>query len=226
MRLLLFCLLLILCTSSAEAQLYVKVGYAGAGLNHAPLDALLQRYNQDRPYLDREFSEINILNGMDGGILYRVGPVGLEGGVELAYAQRRSDGIPTGTNTDLEERLFLNSTSYYLGLNVGTDLIYAGASLVRTDLKFKFSDSDDDDRRTILDAPNFQSLRVYLSIEPASDSGFRIALRPFLQMPLGDLNLRPLGEFFEPDFAATATDEEYTDGWQLFGLRILFYNGR
>ena len=210
----------------ADAQLYLKVGYVGASLNYAPSDDLLERYNEERPYLDKEFREINVLNGIDAGILYRVGPVGIEGGAELSFAQRRSDGRPAGATEDFRERLFYTLTGYYLGVNFGTQTVYAGGSLVRTSLSFKYNNSDEEDKVTLFDAPGFESLRFYVSIEPPTDERFKLAIRPFVQLPLGDLNIRPLGEFFEPDFAAGASDDVYSDGWQLFGLRIILCNTR
>ena len=220
-------LLLWLCVAGGtlRAQINLKVGYTASIFDWDASNDLLERFSEARPYLDDTWDPIRFLNGVDVGITYQTEVFGLEAGYEFKFGQRDARGIPPGATADFRERLFYNVQGYYLGAKAGYDFLFAGVNVVQNRLRMSFENDDLDDRLTLL-RDNFQTLQCYLSLEPNRRAPFRIALRPYVEIPLRNNDLRAAAEFLEPDFAAGQPDDFYEERWVQYGLRIVFFNGR
>ena len=220
------CFLLLLFPAILSAQFQTKVSYIAALSNFATSNEILERYNAERPYLTQRWEPLRFVNGADLGLSYRAEVFRLEAGYELKFAQRQSTGIPDGTTTELTDRLFYNIQSWYVGGSVGYDFLYGGVNIMQNNYRLRYEDDSTVDRLTIMENSRFASLQIYLSLEPDTGAGFSIALRPYVELPLDELDLRPFGEFIEPDFANGVPDDFYQDRWVQYGIRVVFFNGR
>lgn len=220
-----FCALLLTSPALLVAQLNFKVGYTASFFNLEANDGILERFNAARPYLDDVWDPVGFINGVDLGLAFQSDLIGLEAGYELKFGQRSAEGIPPGATESFQDRVFYNLQGFYVGGKVGYEILFAGVNLMQNRLQMSFLNDDLDDRLTIL-RDNYQSLQFYLSLEPNPDDPFRFSIRPFVEIPVGNVNLREAAEFLEPDFAADAPADFYEERWVQYGIRIVFLNGR
>lgn len=218
-------LVLALSTVTLDAQVNIKIGYSVAQSFPKVNNQFIADLNHVRSQAFDDFTPMKDLGFMYGitlGVRYGIGIGNLEFSWERLSIDRKSIGIdrPTviqqATASPYEisysfNQLFVTYESRFGILGIGSSV-----GVNRVGISAPTTNSDDKDR--LLSESQIMS-RFHVSLNFEGNSSVAISLKPFIQIPLTDIDLSPAIDILD-----TATTEK-KETFPLVGLSLIFYNG-
>lgn len=209
---------LVLGSISASAQFNFKVGYTPAYFQPEENNKLLQSYNERNPWLDETFNDLNWSHGVDVGLRYRIGFVGLEASWRASFANRNAEGRLPTSNAAFQKKFIYRFNTYTFGVENYIGPVGLGVSLGYNRMTMKERTADD--RIDLLKTDQWIGT-VYLGLYTKHDGSISFALRPFVQVPIDEFDISELAaNLGEPD-SGKVLEKKY----MTFGLSLVIFNG-
>ena len=203
-------------------RLNLNVGYTVGLVSPAGLDSVLDQYNDERPWLRNQLSEVNFLNGYSIGLRYKIDKVAFDFKWENQINRTTANGIDPITDSEFEQTLFFKISSFGLGLeSFLTEKISLHGNFEFNKFRVRSEITDITDRFEVLN--NWSTGSTFSAGYNFVGSNLvHVSIRPYVTFgwtnhPLDDLNRN-----LNPDSAVIdGIDEEFMN----FGLKVIFYNG-
>lgn len=215
--------------NTLSAQFNVKIGYAMARVSPEINNQILTKFNDQQAAGFDQYTPLPLLkyvNGVNLGLRYKVGGSSLEINWENLSRARSSVGItrpelpalPVSFRQEFEysfNMFLLTFESQYESFGIGTSLGKNFVAMTQKTTggdKFSFFNNEVD--------ANQLFARFHLSLTFKGRGTVAFALKPYVQIPLGNINLTPIAEKLD------VTNTDYQESYSMFGLSFNFYNGR
>jgi len=210
--------LLCLCSISATAQLHFKVGYTAGYFQPEENNKLLQSYNERNPTLTEKFDDLNWQHGLDAGLRYRIGFVGLEASWRASFANAQAEGIIAATNANFKKRFNYRFNSYSFGVENYIGQIGLGVSVGYN--RMAISERTSGNRFDVLKTDQWTGT-IFLGLYTRHDGTISFGLRPFVQVPIGQFDISKLAENLGEPANGELLEKEY----MTFGISLVIFNG-
>ncbi len=214
---------------TAHAQFNVKIGYSLGFVSPEVNNQILAKYNERRATFFDELEpveELKFLYGIALGARYKFGIGALELNWESLSRTRTSIGkilppepqISTSNSKEYKyslNMLMLTYESSFGIIGVGSSI---GSNLVA--VKEKIQTSNDSSQILAEDDRSQIFARFHLAFNFTGNGTVSFAIKPFYQLPLSNINLKPMADRFE------IQNDTYDESFPMFGISFTFYNGR
>lgn len=121
------------CALPGWGQLNLKIGYGLGLMNPANTNDIMDRVNQQNPWFDDDFRDLNLISGVTIGFRNRWDFIGLECSWTAKLARRKAEGLRPSDNTTFRQELFFRYNSFSAGAEFfRVPLQLAARSTVRT----------------------------------------------------------------------------------------------
>ena len=218
----LFSLCLLFSFYLANAQLNLSVGYTISLVSPEGLDRVLDRYNEERPWLVNEMGDVDWLNGYSIGLRYKVDRIAFDFKWENQINRSSANGTNPDTNSEFEQTLFFRISSFGFGLeSFLSDKISVHGNFEFNRFRVRTDITDVTER---FEVHNDWSTGSTFSIgyNFIGNELVRVSLRPFLTVGWENHSLDMLDRNINPDVSPVdGLQEEFLN----FGLKLIFYNG-
>jgi len=211
-------ILLIFGCFSASAQLHFKVGYTPTYFKPEENNKLLQSFNERNSWLEDEFNDLSWGQGLDVGLRYRIGFVGLEASWRASFANRNAEGRLPVTNAAFQKKLIYKFNTFSFGVEnyfgpfgIGVSLGYNRMSIV---------ERSTDDRFGVLKTNQWVGT-IFLGLYTKHNGSISFGLRPFIQLPVNQFDISKLAA----NLGEPSTDELLEKEYMTFGLSLVIFNG-
>lgn len=217
-------LLLMLNTSTIQAQINAFVGYAYSQNNDGRVfNNIIDRYNARNPTLLKSMSSLNFLHGVDLGIRYRIPSVSFEFDWINKFNQI-NDRVLASDNTEYKNNIYYKSQTFCLGTEFFYNWIGIGASIDWNHLIVKKEKSSDGIKEEWI-SQNGLSNHIFLNFEFNMNDAMAISIRPYVQLPLYKNDFYEVEAKLNPDIVHTFDPETYKTKVINWGFKLLFVNG-
>ncbi|MEE9438742.1 MAG: hypothetical protein V3V14_07050 [Saprospiraceae bacterium] len=199
------------------AQINIKVGYTGGYATFESTNMILNQYNTDNTAISQKFSELHFLHGLELGGRYKFGSIGIDAGITLMRNDTKATGIinPDGGKGDQE--IGLSVINYHLGLESHFGFFGIGTNIGYQNLKYKKELFGDEGK--IYSEYQLGS-KFYLILELPGESS-AISLRPYISTVWDAYNITQVANNINDNTVNSINESPF-----IYGLSILFYNGR
>jgi hypothetical protein len=216
---LLWSIFLLLLTVVVQAQLNIKVGYTGGYATADEINDIINRFNDERPFLEKKLNEMHLMSGLDLGVRYRVGSAALE--LFWTNGTAESEAFGTNNGSPFSERLLTSLRSYGIGLDNFIGDFGFGAALISRRLKMQTDITGFNSDRQLFTSTGLAS-RFHLFFQVKSRS-VSLTIKPYYEFPWDKLNVSGLEREYFP--SSTTPVENFDTDMSMFGISFLFYNG-
>ena len=209
-------LFLVITHVTGHAQFNVKIGYnpifgAFNGVNAAQ-DAFVSNNGE----VQSGFRNLSFMHGIQLGVRYRVGKLGVELGWESLSSDRQALSFNPNNEVFTTREYNHDLRTWSLSLDQYLRPVGFGAALTRTN--YSVGRVIGNNRIPIIDEGHW-GLRFQLNLILQESSRVSFVIRPYYQFYLQDYNIERLASDLNN---AAATNESLS----YFGLSLVFYNGR
>lgn len=205
-------------TVSVSAQIHFKVGYTPSYFEPEVNNNLLQAFNDRNPWLDDKFGDLNWSHGLDVGLRYRIGFVGIEASWRASFANVNAEGRLPTTNASFQKKFLYRYNTYSLGLENYIGRFGLGASVGYNRLSMRERTADD--RLDVLKTEQWIGT-LFAGIYTEHNGSISFGLRPFVQLPLSRFDLTKLASNLGEPSAGDVMEKEYL----VFGISLIIFNG-
>jgi hypothetical protein len=209
---------LLLFVISAQAQLHFKVGYTPTYFEPKENNRLLDSYNERNPWLENKFNALHWGHGLDVGLRYRIGFVGIEAAWRASFANTKAEGNDPMTNADFQKKFIYRFNTYTIGMENYVGRFGFGANLGYN--KMSINERTTDDRFDVLTTDQWMGT-LFLGLYSQHDGSISFALRPFVQIPLDAFDITQLATNLSEPVAGTLLENKHL----VFGLSLVIWNG-
>lgn len=204
-------------------QLNLSVSYNTSLTNPTGHQSIIDQFNNDRPWLQRAFKEIEWLNGYGLGVRYKVDRIAFNIRWENQLNRFSAAGTDPTTDESFDQTLFFKLSTYSIGLeSFFGERWSAHASFDFNRVRYRTEFADIDERFEVMRDWGIGST---FSFGPnfVSDGLMHVSLRPFIHISWSNHDLTELNSSLNPNVnpADVNVEEEFLN----FGLKIIFYNG-
>ena len=220
MRLILSLLLLLFLQYTSVGQFNIKVGYSLAFCSAEENNKILQAFNEEyKDILEAKLSNLNSLHGIIVGARYKFGINQVE--LSWEHLSRKKQGVGEFSDMSLfQQDLYYSFSQLLFNYETSFGMIGIGTGVGFNNVKIKDRISSSEVKKTLISG--YQGIaRITLSINFPGENLVRVSLKPFIQFPLGDLNLQSLA-----DELGVSNVEHQNESFPLIGIGFIFYNGR
>ncbi len=202
-----------------EAQFSVKIGYDIGFVQEEP-NGIFRQTRLEKPWLNMEAKKLNNLQGVVFGARYELDNFATE--LDFNYGFWTVKGTGINPSLDRNETLKYSMTNGALGfgveglfgkLGLGTSVHYHFFSQ-----KGKNSNSG-----SFVDKSNYLSERIFLGLYLKGSKHTVLALRPYMDIPFGNVNLFFTERNLNDRSSFSKDDFDYKPS--AFGIQLLFFNG-
>lgn len=224
-------LLALVVISKTNAQFNIKVGYSG-GFTKAPvLNGIVDRYNIKFGKADAPLEQFRSLHGLEIGLRYRLSRVGFEVSWNSMTDRNAVVGRPvTGPSTGVffQDKYYLSLSEFSFGLENYFGNIGYGASIGYRTARMKTDITGSTKKKREVLSESGLCSKFYLIFQYPGDK-VGIALKPYIQLPLADLNMRnfdtELNRELDGNTNYVAPDPQ-KEKFMMYGFSIVLYNGK
>jgi len=204
-------------------QLNFSVSYNTSLINPTSHQSIIDQFNSDRPWLTREFNELNWLNGYGFGFRYKIDKIAFNVRWENQVDRISASGIDPATDEAFEQTLFFRLSTYSIGLeSFFSERFSAHASFDFNRVRYRTELANIDDRIEVLRDWGVGSTFSF-GYNFVSEGLMHVSLRPFIHVSWSNHDLTELNTFLNPDI--NPVDVNVEEEFLNFGLKIIFYNG-
>jgi hypothetical protein len=209
---------LLLILPSAQAQLHFKVGYTPTYFDPEENNRLLESYNERNPWLENKFNALHWSHGLDVGLRYRIGFVGLEASWRASFANTKAEGNDPVTNADFQKKFIYRFNTYTIGMENYVGRFGLGANLGYN--KMSIRERATDDRFDVLSTDQWIGT-IFLGLYTKHEGSISFGIRPFVQVPLNAFDITKLATNLSEPVAGELFEKEHL----VFGLSLVIWNG-
>lgn len=220
------CLLfLIIATNSPLlAQLNIKIGYNIGYTNPTLNNEIITRFNEDHTYVGG-LKELHTLHGIQAGLRYRVGNLGLEATWNNKFQSTETSGTNPNTNTSLYRKLSFRYGSYSFGTELYlSEFIGLGASIDADNIRYRLESIKNGTRSEIFSQWGLGS-HFYISLNIPGNDILTLSIKPYVQIPWTKTDISNLETSLNPDYIPAIDESDYQQDYLNFGIMLIFYNG-
>ena len=212
----------LICALPGWGQLNLKIGYGLGLMNPANTNDIMDRVNQQNPWFDDDFRDLNLISGVTIGFRNRWDFIGLECSWTAKLARRKAEGLRPSDNTTFRQELFFRYNSFSAGAEFFSGPFAVGGTIDGSDYILRTEFSDETETIRLVDDFHVTST-FYISYELITSDVLSLAFRPYVQVPWTNINVYGMEEHFFPN--STTQPEAFQENLLNFGLQLLFYNG-
>lgn len=209
-----------------NAQFNVKIGYGMGFVQGSQNNALVQAFNAnpigDGGAVDlvQKFPNLNMVYGIGLGLRYKL----TEGNaIELCWDNlsraTESFGKYQSNGQLFEDELTYSFNQFYFSYQSAFGRIGLGSSIGINRVKIK-SNIQGSNREEVLVPDNQYFARINLAYNIESSYKVALSIQPYYQIPISKVDLSGLSTYL----GATGIDTQ--ESYPLFGISLVFYNGR
>ncbi len=215
---------LFLCAAFAgQAQFNLKVGYNLGIMNAKVQNGIYEAYNLERPWLDKPFTKLKALNGLQLGLRYKFfNRIALEGGIQTQFHRKTTNGKDPISEKTIRQTPSFAYSSFGLGVETFILQSFSWGVTLNYD-RLNISNNTQDVNKFTVSTEDGWSSHVFLSLNIPGNSHLSMSIRPYAQIPWTSFDLQPLKNSI---LSTSETEQRLEQGYMAFGLMILFYNGR
>jgi len=203
----------------SNGQLNIKVGYSGSYGEANEINGVINRFNDERPFLEQKLNEMHLLSGLEIGFRYRLGISAFE--ISWGNVSAESEAFGTDNGVPFEERLTTSLRSYSVTFDNFLGDFGFGASLATRKLKMKTDIAGfNRDRQILSDSGLISRFHIFYQLVSNNVS---LTIKPFVEYPWEKLNVYGLEREYFPD--STLPAQDFDADLTVFGVSFLFYNG-
>lgn len=214
-----------------SGQINLKVGYMGASTRAPVVNKIVQDFNTRLTTtfagskLDDQLQNFNFSNGMELGLRYRIGNVGLE--ASWSSISDKSDVLLSKSDGSLfQDKWFTSLTEYSLGAENYFGYFGCGASIGLRTARIKTDIAGASKKKRTVVQETAPASKFYLIFQFPGDK-VGIAFKPFVEVPLKKYDVsgfdQEINGQIDPGWMAPKPQEEK---FLIYGISILLYNGK
>ncbi len=225
------CFVGILCflfSSMLYGQFNIQVGY---GIGYTPatgINGLISEFNANAPenvLLSEEMPDLHFMHGIVVGTRWKYEFVGVELTWENLSRKREGFGENTITNALFSKEYTFTANNYSVGVESYFSNFGLGASLGLRQTRIKRAIASSDKKTSVVN-DNQYNLKTYFIINLGGSDRVRLALKPYVSIPLSDIYLGEKDRYVGFDDDLGVTVENLDESLWFYGLSFVFYNGR
>ncbi|MEM1318679.1 MAG: hypothetical protein AAGG75_00415 [Bacteroidota bacterium] len=202
-----------------SAQANIRIGYTYSYFDLAESNAILDRFEEERDWLDNRFGNIRGFHGISFGLRYKMGTTAAELGYYNRFTRRQAEGINPTSSTDFFRQLNTANQGFSLGVEQFIGPFSIGGTIDRNFWTMRLKESSSGDRQTVVDE-RYWSSQFFVAFNSERTEGISISIRPYVQVPWTSFGLQPLEEALESN-PVNDPEEKLLN----FGIQFIFYNG-
>ena len=197
----------------------MKIGYDIGFISEEP-NGIFRQLRADKPWLNLEAKKLNNLQGVVFGTRYEMEHFATE--FDFNYNFWTIQGSGVNPSIDRDETLKVSLTNGALGF--GMEGLFGKIGL-GTSLHYHFfsQKGKNSNSGSFLQKSNFLSERVFLGLYLKGSKHTVLALRPYMDIPFGNVNLYYTEKHLNNRTGLSKDDFDYKPS--VFGIQLLFYNG-
>lgn len=199
-------------------QVNIKVGYNGAFTQSPTLDNMVKLYNEKLDEIYDDLEPFSSLHGLELGVRYRMGNSAFEASWHSGLNSSDVYGVINGSS--FSKKYFMSLTEYALHAEQYFGYVGFGAGLGYRTARMKTDIAGSRRKRQELDVTSGFSAKIFLVFQLPGDK-VALAIKPYYQIPLSDLNFDGLATQMELDPGIKTKDR-----LQTWGISIVLYNGK
>lgn len=205
---------------TANSQLNIKIGYAGAYAFAPNNNELIQLYNtQNQTILNEKMPSFHWLHGIDMGLRYSLNPVNLE--ISWESKGNTLTSVELTGQTTSEKNLYFRLNSLVLGAELQSGKMGFGATIERGFTKIE-SDLEGTSKRNLLASSNPMSSKFFFSIHIPGTELMSFVIRPYFSFQWNDaLELNGVA-----DYLTISQTSGFEEKFRQIGLSFCFLNGK
>ncbi len=205
--------------NTLSAQLNTRIGYSYSFSQLSETNNILDRFDDQRPWLEEKFNHLRGMNGLILGLQYRLGSTALDISYFNRFKSVKAEGTDPQTNTSFFHRLNMSQQGLSLGLEQFIGSFSIAATIDRNLYRVKLKEESEGDNLRILNEMGWSS-HFFIGIKTKKNSGIAVSLRPFLQIQWTDFNLGKIEEALE-----LSPVEDKEERPMSIGIQLIFSNG-
>lgn len=205
---------------SANSQLNIKIGYAGAYAFAPNSNELIQLYNtQNQAILNDKMPSFHWLHGIDMGLRYSLNPVNLE--ISWESKGNTLSSVELNGQTASEKNLYVRLNSLVLGAELQTGKIGVGATIEQGYTKIE-TNLTGTSKRSLLASSNPLSSKFFISLHIPGTDLMSFVIRPYISYQWTDaLDLNGVADYLKVSQSTVIEDK-----FRQIGLSFCFLNGK
>ncbi len=213
-------LLFFLLAFNLTGQANIKIGYNLGFMSPTVNNSLLQDFNSiNSTILELPIDNVGGMQGIALGLRYKLGASALEMTWDNYTTNKEAVGETIDGSLFLEE-LFYSMNQLSLGFENYIGIVGIGSAIGVNKVKIKDRIASSDFKKTIISDNQF-TLRLNLSFNFQSDNSVGFSIKPYVQIPLSDIELAPLA-----DQLGVSSSDPKNESFLIWGISLNFYNGR
>ena len=207
---------------TSQAQFNLGVNITSGRTSPSGLDNILDRFNEDRPWLQTGFSEVDWLNGYGLGLRYKFDRIALDFKWENQINRTSASGTDPNTNSGFEQTLFFKISTFGFGIeSFLTDQISLHGNFEFNRFRVRTEVTNLDDRFDLLN--NWSTGSTFsIGYNFVSRGLVHISIRPYLTVGWDEHPLNDLDDSLNPNLPRT---DSFNEEFLNYGLKVIFYNG-
>lgn len=214
----LFVLIISCGTLPCVSQFNIKVGYNGAFLNAPNLNKMVDVYNEGLEKSIDDLDRFKSLHGLEIGVRYRIGRAGFE--ASWNSVSTSSDIFAEINGANFSKKYWLSLTEYALHAESYFSYFGFGAGLGYRTARMKTDIIGSRRKKQELDVSSGFNGKLYLIFQIPGDK-VALAFKPYIQIPLSDLDFSQFGNQLLLDPLPQTKDR-----MKIYGISIVLYNGK
>ena len=227
--------MILLVSASASAQLNVRIGYNLGIVSADAHDLIIRDFNAQQEVLFDRYEpmpNLRVAFGVGLGLRYKFRFGALTFDWENFSRERSSVGINrpgvSSTPVAVTQEFQTSMNMFLVGVETFYGKVGVGSAIGVNSLDMQINAIGDQDF-SLLDnaASSTRQLFARFSLSFAFDGNQTVSfsLKPFIQIPLGSIDLSSAAQELAI-FPQNGSTEDYMERFPLFGLSFNFYNGR
>jgi len=206
---------------SLFGQFNISVGYTAAYTPAEQINNLVFKYNESletQNFFGDEMPDLHFLHGLSLGTRWKFERVSVELAWERMNRTRESIGE---NNLDqlISKTIFYNINSYTIGLESDFGTFGLGLGLGLRNFEVKEELANTGKRKAFLEDRQY-FLKPSISINLGGGEKIGLTIRPYLKIPLSNIDLKSLSDEFE-----LVDPPSDTEPLWIGGVSFIFYNG-
>ena len=202
------------------AQFNIFVGLTPGWSNAKVTNDIIDAFNEERPWLDKDMKQLGYIQGIAAGLRYRMEEVGFEFSYHNRFQSMDAEGINPMDQVDFSKDIYFTYQGMGLGIEQVIEAWSIGGSFGAEQLVMR-AENNDSGNRNLVDRQYVFDSHFYFTYSINTAGFTKLTVKPFVQIRWQDFDLSPLAEELEVNRTGMNNEERYL----YFGITLAFYNG-
>lgn len=212
-------LLLCFVSQSSIAQMNIKIGYNPSYGQYQRVNDLFAQYNAENgSLLQSPYGELNFMHGLELGLRYRFGSLGIDAGWSSMTRNRSALLYFSSSDSFASDKYNFSIKAFSISIDQYYGRFGIGSGIYSQKLNISREIGNNNLR---LAAERQFALDFHLNLMVQNSNVVSFVIRPYYRFSLGDYSL----EQFAEDLNGSSSSNDFSD-MNFFGLKLIFYNGK